>query len=134
MQNYLNKNRCWVKRISATAFLMIVLFSNTYVYAADPAPVQFKALEPEAPWTKSINPNDSGAFFQQIFNTMLAIAVTLAVIMIMYGGIKYMTTDAWTAKEEGKDIIKNAIWGLILALVSWLILYTINPDILSLRF
>ncbi|MFY9462790.1 MAG: pilin [Candidatus Sungiibacteriota bacterium] len=51
-----------------------------------------------------------------------------AMIMLVIGGVQYMVAgdkDPSSAKER----IKNAIWGLILALTSYLILYTINPDL-----
>jgi len=74
--------------------------------------------------------HDLALFLSQVFQFGLAVAAALAVIMIVWGGIKIMTTDSWLGKSEGKQTIYNAIWGLLLALVSWLILYTINPNIL----
>jgi hypothetical protein len=70
-------------------------------------------------------------FLSQVFSFGLAIAVALAVIMIVWGGVEIMTTDSWSGKTNGKEKIWNAIWGLLLALVSWLILYIINPDLLN---
>jgi hypothetical protein len=70
-------------------------------------------------------------FLSQAFQFGLALAAALAVIMIVWGGVQIMTTDSWTGKASGKEKVWNAIWGLILALVSWLILYTINPDLLK---
>ena len=71
--------------------------------------------------------NKLADFLVNIFNFGIAAAVALALIMIIWGGIEYMTTDSWTGKEGGKEKITNALWGLGLALVSYLILYTINP-------
>ena len=62
-----------------------------------------------------------------VFNFGLAIAVVLALVMIIWGGIEYMTTDSWEGKNDGKTRIQNALYGLGLALASYLILYTINP-------
>ena len=62
---------------------------------------------------------------------MIAIAGGLAVIMIIFGGIKYMSTDAFGGKNEAKNIIENAIWGLILAMSAWLILSTVNPNLVN---
>jgi len=55
----------------------------------------------------------------------------LAVIMIIWGGIQYMSTDAISGKSEAKNTIQNAIWGLLLAISAWLILNTINPDLVK---
>lgn len=127
----LTKNNSWIKKAFAVSFLAMILLSNTYI--AKSVSVEFMPLERNAPWKEALDPNKTETLFQQIFNTMLAAAATLAVLMIMYGGVRYMTTDAWTGKEEAKGIITNAVQGLILALVAWLILFIINPDILSLR-
>jgi hypothetical protein len=51
--------------------------------------------------------------------------------MILLGGVQYMTSEAMGSKEAGKEKIKNALWGLRLAIISWLILSTINPDLLN---
>jgi hypothetical protein len=66
-------------------------------------------------------------FLTQVFNFGIAIAVTLAFIMMVWGGIEYMTTDSWQGKDNGKKRISDALWGLGLALVSYTILWTINP-------
>jgi|GEM_PF-1789181 len=58
----------------------------------------------------------------------VGLVAIIAVIMLVIGGVQYMVAgekDPSSAKER----IRNAIWGLILALCSYLILYTINPDL-----
>ncbi len=71
------------------------------------------------------------ATLQFIFKWGIAVAVLLAILMTIIGGVQYMTTDAMFAKEEGKHKIQSAIMGLLLALSAWIILYTINPRILE---
>ena len=66
-----------------------------------------------------------------MFKFLIAIAGVLAVIMIVIGGVEYMSTDAVYGKSEGKNKITRALGGLLLALISWLILNTINPDTLN---
>lgn len=51
--------------------------------------------------------------------------------MIIWGGVLYMTTDSWMGKDEGKTKILSALEGLGIALISWLILYTINPALVD---
>lgn len=88
-------------------------------------------LEPNAfPGVK--NPNESlSVYLGTVFSFGISIAVVLALIMIIWGGITYMTTDAWSQKEEGKSKIINALWGLGMAFISWILLYTINPNLVS---
>ena len=68
-------------------------------------------------------------------NTMLTIFIgicaVLAVVMIVLGGIEYMTSELPGNKENGKEKIRNAVFGLLLALGAWLILNTINPKLLK---
>lgn len=78
-----------------------------------------------------ISTTNLGDFLGKAFNFGIAIAVALSVIMITLGGIQYMTTDSWSKKEDGKQRIRQAFLGLGLALISWLILYTINPCLVN---
>jgi len=57
-----------------------------------------------------------------------------AMLMIMIGGYVYLTSAGNTAQTgKAKSIITDAIVGIILALVSYLLLYTINPDLVKLN-
>ena len=70
-------------------------------------------------------------FLNGAFKFGLAIAATLAVVMITIGGVEYMGRDSYASKEAGKERITNAIIGLIIALLIWVILFTINPNLLN---
>jgi len=57
-----------------------------------------------------------------------------AFVMLVYGGVKYLTSaGSPTAASDAKDIIKNALLGLLLILASWVILQFINPDLTLLK-
>jgi hypothetical protein len=43
-----------------------------------------------------------------------------------------MGSDIWSTKQHAKDVFRDAVVGLLLLLAIYLILYQINPDILSL--
>lgn len=73
--------------------------------------------------------NALNTILNQLFWAGLVIAVILAVVMIITGGIQYMTTDAMSGKEGGKDRIKAALGGLILAFSTIVILNTININL-----
>ncbi|OHA15467.1 MAG: hypothetical protein A3G52_00625 [Candidatus Taylorbacteria bacterium RIFCSPLOWO2_12_FULL_43_20] len=74
---------------------------------------------------------DLSGFLVGMFKLLIAVSGLLAMIMIIWGGVLYMSTDAISGKSEGKEKITNAVIGLVLALGSWLIIYTINPKILE---
>ena len=79
---------------------------------------------------------EQGFGFQQFlsgaFTLGVIVAAFLAVIMIVIGGLEYMMSEAVTSKEDAKDRITSAILGLLLILFSYILLATINPDILTL--
>jgi hypothetical protein len=82
----------------------------------------------------SFNPAQSNAlskYINIVIKTLIGIAAVLAVIMIVMGGIEYMTSELISSKEEGRHRITNAVIGLLIALGAYLILYTINPDLLN---
>lgn len=63
----------------------------------------------------------------------LGIAAVLAVIFIMIGGFRYLAAAGGGQVEEGKGMIKNAIIGLILAILSYTLLQTVNPNLTALQ-
>jgi len=72
-----------------------------------------------------------GVYLTGMFKLGIGIASVLAVLYIIIGGIKYMTAEAVGVKTAAKETIQNAIFGLILALASWLLLNTINTDLIN---
>jgi len=114
----------------------IIIFSTTSIFvlffaSSVLATVSYTPLE-SIPGTNfsSTTPvtfSNLGGFFGQVFNYGIAVAAVLALIMIIAGGIQYMTVESWGGKSDAKQRIEDALVGLGIALVSWLILYTINP-------
>ena len=72
-----------------------------------------------------------GNYLNVMFGIFIGICAVLAVIMIVVGGIEYMTSELVHSKEHGKERITHAILGLILALGAYTLLNTINPDLLK---
>ena len=54
-----------------------------------------------------------------------------ALISLVIGGFMYMLSDTVTTTDKAKEYISGAIYGLILALAAYLILNTINPDLVN---
>jgi len=86
---------------------------------------------PEPP-TGLIGTGLSG-YLQNIFWLAIVFAGVLAVLVITWGGVLYMTTDAFGRKSEAKNRITAAIGGFILAVSSVLILQIINPELLEFK-
>jgi len=75
--------------------------------------------------------NALGRYLNIIIRLAIGFAAVLAMIMIVMGGIQYMTSELVSSKEDGKNRINNALLGLLVALGAWLILFTINPALLN---
>ncbi|MBP6855274.1 MAG: D-alanyl-D-alanine carboxypeptidase family protein [Candidatus Pacebacteria bacterium] len=87
------------------------------------------------PGISEVNPanTDLGDYLNIIIKFAIGFAGALAVIMMVLGGIQYMSTDALSGKSEGRERITYALGGLLLALASYLILNTINPNLVNLH-
>ncbi|TSC84535.1 MAG: hypothetical protein G01um101417_200 [Parcubacteria group bacterium Gr01-1014_17] len=66
-----------------------------------------------------------------IYKTGIAAAGILAVLMLVWGGFQYMTTEAIQGKSESRGVIMNVVWGLATVLASYVLLYTINPRLVD---
>jgi len=72
-----------------------------------------------------------GEYLASIFRMGIVVVVILAVLMIVFHGIALAVTASAGKKSDHKDGVKNAIFGLLLAMGSWLLLNTINPQLAS---
>ncbi len=71
---------------------------------------------------------------RNIFLFGLALVGITALAMVIYGGILYFLSAGNVVKaSKGKEAIWNAIIGIIIVAGSYLVLYTINPDLVKLR-
>ncbi len=70
-------------------------------------------------------------YVRYIFNLIIALSAVAAVLVIVAGGFKYVTTDSFLGKNEGKKMIFQALQGLLLVLCSYLILRTIDPRLVD---
>ncbi len=61
----------------------------------------------------------------------VGLALVAAIIMIVYGGFRYLLGSAFGDIATGKQIVLDAILGLLLALGAYMILNTINPNTLE---
>jgi hypothetical protein len=90
----------------------------------------YQLLEPLPGVGATIDPSTGfGDYANKLIRLLIGAAGALAVVMIVIGGIQYMSSDAVGEKQSGKETMSNAVIGLGLALVSYLLLYTINPKL-----
>lgn len=71
-------------------------------------------------------------FLSWLYRFALSAAAILAVLMIVIGGLQYIISGGNAEKRSSaKRRIEQAIFGLLIAVAAWLILYTINPDLVN---
>ena len=95
-------------------------------------PDEYKLLAPLTEDFKVVdNKKTVSDYLGVIFKIIIGLCSALAVIMIIIGGIQWMGQDSVFGKVEAKGKIMRAIGGLLLALGAWVLLNTINPDLLG---
>ncbi len=137
---------CSILVFCTFVFPFFLMLSPQVAAAADP--YTYVPLEPIPGLTKaqgtcdttqpfSVRKNDPKCqadiinYIPNAIKLTIAIAGALAVLMIVIGGFEYITAASIGGKSGGKDKINNALFGLLLALSSYVILNSINPAILK---
>lgn len=93
---------------------------------------QFVPLEPLPPIGNTQPATDLSGYLQWVFALGISIAGIAAVVSIVIAGIQYITAYGnASAIGSAKERIRQALYGLLLAICAWLILYTINPDLIK---
>lgn len=73
-------------------------------------------------------------YINLVYRYMTAIVLVVTIVMVTYGGFKYLMSATPLGVSDGKDIIKNAIIGMTLVLGAYVILNTLNPATTILQF
>lgn len=71
-------------------------------------------------------------FLNNLYLYLIGAAATLAVIMIIWGGLEIATQDSVSKQGAGRNKIQQALFGLVLVLSPFLVFSIINPAILNL--
>ena len=76
--------------------------------------------------------SDFGELISNIYVFGMGLVAISALVVLVAAGVWYMSAgDNAGRAGEAKKWMGNAIFGLVLALLSWLILFTINPNLLK---
>ena len=122
---YSGANPCWTQTSCALSNGTFAAYYNLLA----PLPNIGAIFDPtSAPGAQN---NNLGIYLNMMITIFIGICAVLAVVMIVIGGMEYMTSELIASKEEGKDRILHAIFGLLLALGAWTILNQINPALLK---
>lgn len=95
---------------------------------------------PGVEFSKSLSKDGSsalpfvGEYIGGIYTFAISVAGLVAAAMMMLGGFQYLTAGGDSGRvQAGKKRIFDALIGLVLALGSYALLYTINPELVTFR-
>jgi hypothetical protein len=81
-----------------------------------------------------ISPTSIGEYIREIYKYAIGAVGILAAVVLMIGGIIWLTSGGnQTRVGEAKSWIGASLTGLIIALCSYLILATINPELVKIK-
>ena len=122
-------------KFSWYSLIFAILFSlPTFAISASPDSLNYTPLQAlNMPNGKPLYSSDILVYLANIYTFAIAMAGVLAVIKIVYAGIKYMTSEAFGLKTEAKKEMKAAVYGLLMALGSYVFLYTLNPNLVKFK-
>lgn len=112
----------------------------TYAQTPSPAPANTK-YQLLAPLPELCTPGDTkctvdttgnlSKYLNPMIKIFIGLCAVLSVVMIVVGGLEYMTSELISNKQAGKERIMQAILGLLIALGAYALLFTINPNLLK---
>ncbi len=70
-------------------------------------------------------------YMKGLFVAVIGLAIVLAVVQLVIGGIEYVAAAAPSAKSDARNRIAGAIGGLLLILIAWILLQALNPKLLN---
>jgi hypothetical protein len=89
----------------------------------------YTPLEPIPGFTS--NTLDFQSLLNSVFKILFTVGALLAVLMLTIGGVEYMVAESVGKKAGALHRAQNALWGMLLLAASYLILNTINPQLLT---
>jgi hypothetical protein len=130
-QNKMNPRLKKFLLYASTITLSFVAFAQTAHGAVDVLGGDYVPLTPLP--TSFFPKYDLISYLRGLYRFSIAAAGVVAVVRIVYGGFLYVLSDSMGTKSEGKEVIQSALIGLILVLLSWLLLFTINPALVTFK-
>jgi len=125
------KMRNKIKNFILLTIFVFFLFLSWQTFAQENLEIEY----PTIPGTEKIQSNTSlPSYLKYVYNLSVFLAGILSFVLLVWGGIKYITSANRPGKmADAKEQISAAFLGLIIVLASFLILNSINPELLILN-
>ncbi len=108
--------------------IFVFFFIASASLIANSASVDVSCSKYQYPWCQQSTSGPAG-LVNQIYRIAFGLAGACALGVLIYGAILWTLSGAVSGKQDALEWIKAALWGLALLLAAFLILYTINPDL-----
>lgn len=113
--------------------LLICFFISLFFLTPDTYAQSFKSLAGLDFLTTAPIEGSLPGFLNTMYRIVVSVAAVLAVIAIFYAGFIYTTSTSSDGKSSAKRRIQAALGGLLLAVGSYIILNTINPQLVKIN-
>ncbi|MEI6511343.1 MAG: pilin [Candidatus Uhrbacteria bacterium] len=133
--------QCWAKETACTGLGGVYskgdqpaecLPGSHYCYAGDNlmTTLNVSIPTPNGDVTQVVNLAD---YLGVIYDFLMGFAMTITIVLMMIGGIRYVMGASSGDVGKAKAMIKNAVEGFVLLMFAYVILYTVNPQLLRLQ-
>ncbi len=124
----------FVKKILMVSF-MLLLFFNIFSLPVS-AGIKFTPQIAIGSFVgdMEIDSDSIGKYIMEVYKYLIGIVGILATVVMMIGGVIWITSGGNASLVgNAKAWISGALMGLVLALSSYTLLHTINPDLVSIK-
>ena len=124
-------------KILLISLLLVFIFNISFCLADPCDPEKDMCYTPEITFPGfdkeiKVTPSLLGNYISALYQYLLYAAGVVAVVVIMIGGFQWITAGGNQSRiGAAKERITSAIIGLFLALGSYLLLFTISPDLIK---
>lgn len=71
-------------------------------------------------------------YISGVYRYAVGVVLIISIVMVVYGGFRYLVGSSYEDVSRGKEIIRDAIAGMLIVIGAYMILQTINPATLDL--
>lgn len=130
-----------MKKLFFYSMILVFLFSGAKVSFAgipgytllEPLPCVPTTAKPSCTPGEVIPKFTIDQFVEYVYKFSIALIVLLATIQVIWGGFLYMGEGSYASKSEAKTKFKSAATGIGGALISFLVLQTIDPRLVQIH-
>ena len=125
--------------------LLLTIFTQIFCCTLFLIPVEVNAIEPykfqvpigdldEITFEKAGTTKPIADYIQAIYKYAIGVVAILATVVMMIGGVVWITAGgSQTRIGEAKQYISGSLTGMVLVFCSYMILNTINPDLVKFK-